>query len=107
MKMNQNQQEQQKIIPEQNNWRFRNIAIMYLDIVLRSLIAFLCIGVLFTIILVGYFHLSYVYVLLVVFITSVLLTPFLSKIKLGAKVFDGYVNFLEKYLHITFYEKIK
>jgi len=79
-----------------NDSRFRNISIVYLDILIRSLISFICIGIVFSIILIGYLHLSWVLVLPLVFIVSILVSPLLMKIKLGERVFDYYDNILKK-----------
>jgi phosphoglycerol transferase MdoB-like AlkP superfamily enzyme len=79
-----------------NDSRFRNISIVYLDILIRSLISFICIGIVFSIILIGYLHLSWVLVLPLVFIVSILVSPLLMKIKLGERVFDYYDGILKK-----------
>lgn len=90
------QQQQKEKIHQSDDSRFRSIAIMYLDITIRSLIAFLCIGFLLSLIFIGYFHLSWILVLPIIFVTTIIVSPFLSKIKLGEFVFDYYTNALKK-----------
>jgi membrane protein implicated in regulation of membrane protease activity len=67
-----------------------------MDILIRSLISFLAIGVVFSIILIGYLHISWIFVLPLVFFVSVIIAPFLSKIKLADKVMDYYEGLLKK-----------
>lgn len=78
------------------NPRFRGMLITYFDIVIRSLISFFCIGVLFSIFLIGFLHITWVIVLPLVFIASIIVAPFLSKIKLGEVVFSHYESWLKK-----------
>lgn len=95
---NQKQQQPQEIqeLNEEKTSRFRNVSIMYLDILIRSLISFFFIGILFSIFLIGFLHITWYIVLPLVFITSILVSPFLMKIKLGETVFLYYENFLKK-----------
>jgi hypothetical protein len=91
-----NQQEQIEKVQPLNNSRFRNLMIMYLDILIRSLISFFFVGTLFSIFLIGFLHITWIVVIPLVFLVSILISPFLSKIKLGEKVFDYYEGFLKK-----------
>jgi len=94
--MKQNPQEQIEKVQPLNNSKFRNMMVMYLDILIRSLISFFFVGILFSIFLIGFLHITWIVVLPLVFITSILISPFLSKIKLGEKVFDHYEFWLKK-----------
>jgi len=69
---------------------------MYLDIVIRSLISFVCIGLLFSIILIGYLHISWILVLPLTFFVAILVSPLLMKITLGEKILVYYENLLKK-----------
>ena len=79
----------------------RNWIVLYMDIVVRGLIAFLFVGVCLSFLLIGYFKMSFIYVLPIVFITSVLISPFLSKIRLGEFIISKYENFLNKLFEKT------
>jgi len=76
----------------------RNWIITYLDGVLRGLIVFAIVGVGFYIFLVGFLKMKPIFILPLAFIISILLSPFLSKIKLGERV----LNWYEGWLHKTF-----
>lgn len=76
--------------------RIRGLMVIYLDGVIRSLIAFLFIGVGSYIVFVGFFKINMILVLPIVFILSVMISPLLSRIKLGEKVIVGYENWLKK-----------
>jgi hypothetical protein len=67
-----------------------------LDNILRGLISFFFIGIGFYLLLVGYFKMKFIYILPIVFIVSILITPFLSRIKLGERVLSRYENWLQK-----------
>jgi len=88
-------QQEEKIQPL-NNSKFRGLAIMYLDILIRSMISFICIGILFSIVLIGYLHFSWILVLPLVFIVSIIVAPLLMKIKLGEIVFSHYESWIRK-----------
>jgi hypothetical protein len=89
-------EEQEKIEEVIRSSRFRNMMIVYFDILIRSLISFFAIGILLSILLIGVFHFEWWLVLPLVFICSIFVAPFLSKIKLGERVFDYYEQFLKK-----------
>lgn len=88
------QQEPNKEIQKSSN--FRLMSIMYLDIVIRSLISFVFVGFGLSILLMGILKLSWVIVLPIVFILSILIAPLLSKIKLGHILFDKYELWLQR-----------
>lgn len=95
MKQNQLPQPQEKTQLFGNS-KTRETMITYFDIVIRSLISFLGIGVLFSIFLIGFLHITWIIVLPLVFIVSIIVAPFLSKIKLGEKVINYYESILKK-----------
>lgn len=92
----QNPPQQQEKIQLLNNSKFKNMAIMYLDILIRSLISFFFIGILFSVFLIGFLHITWIVVLPLVFLTSILVSPLLAKIKLGEFVINYYENILKK-----------
>jgi hypothetical protein len=49
---------------------------------------------------VSYFKINALYILPVVFIASVLFSPFLSKIKIGEKIWVGYENWLKRVFNL-------
>lgn len=85
---------------ENNSNNMRNWIIFYTDLLIRGLLAFFVIGVGFYIVLVYYFKVKPLYILPVVFIVSVLVSPFLSKIKIGEKIWIGYENWLKKVFNL-------
>jgi hypothetical protein len=92
MKENQNEEKTQEL----NDFKYHNILVNYTDAVIRGLIAFFIIGILFWIIFVGYLHVPVIYMLIIAFLSSILISPFLNKIKLGAIVVSSYENWLQK-----------
>lgn len=74
--------------------KFRSYMVLYSDIVIRSLIAFVFSFLVFSIIGVGILHISFIIVLVVAFLFGVLITPFLSKISLGGKFINWYEGIL-------------
>lgn len=89
-----NLKQQKEQIQEPN--KFRQLMINYLDIVIRSLISFVGIGVILGIILIGYLKMNFIFAFIIIFILSIIIAPFLSKIKLGEVVFLKYENWLEE-----------
>jgi membrane protein implicated in regulation of membrane protease activity len=81
---------------EINNSNLREYVILYLDLVLRGLIAFAFIGIGFYLLLVVYLKVSIIWVLPMVFLASILVSPFLSRIKLGNFVLEKYEQLLNK-----------
>lgn len=89
--MNQNQQKEE--IQKLNN--FRNEIIKYTDIVIRSLIAFIFVGILGSIILIGLFHIKIWLLFPIMFFLSIIISPLLSKIRLGEQLFNKYDEWLK------------
>jgi hypothetical protein len=79
-----------------NDSRMRKMMVMYLDIIIRSLISFFCIGLVFSFVLIGYLHISWVFVLPLTFFVSILVSPFLSKLSIADKIIIYYENILKK-----------
>jgi dolichol kinase len=90
------QNQKPKESPQLNDFKFHNILVNYTDAVIRGLIAFFVVGILSWIIFVGYFHIPIVFMLVIAFISSILISPFLNKIKLGFIVVNKYENWLQK-----------
>jgi membrane protein implicated in regulation of membrane protease activity len=84
-----------------NNSKFRNYIILYTDMIIRGLIAFFVIGIGFYIFLVLYLKVKAIYVLFLVFLASILISPFLSRIKLGEKTLCWYEGLLTKFFSKT------
>jgi hypothetical protein len=63
---------------------------------LRGLISFAVIGIGLFVILTGFFHMKFYWVLPIAFFCSILISPLLSKIKLGERVFISYEHWLNK-----------
>jgi len=72
----------------------------YIDMTVRALLGFLIIGLGLTFLLKFFFHLDFIYILPIIIIVSILLSPFMNKvfnrIKVGKKINDRYMNFLNK-----------
>ena len=79
-----------------DNNNARNYIVTYLDGALRGLVSFLVIGIGLYILLVGIFKMSFVFVLPIIFILTILVSPFLSKIKLGEKLLNKYDAWLKR-----------
>jgi hypothetical protein len=78
----------------------RNYIITYLDGILRGLVSFLVIGIGLYILLVGIFKMSFIFVLPIIFIITIMVSPFLSKIKLGEKLINKYDTWLRKVFNL-------
>jgi membrane protein implicated in regulation of membrane protease activity len=76
--------------------------ILYLDMVLRGLISFFVVGIGLYFILIGYFKMTFVFLLPIAFIVSILISPFLMRIKLGEIVLTKYEGLLNKLLKKSF-----
>lgn len=94
--MTQNPKQQQEKIQQSNSPRFRNLIVMYLDILIRSLISFVCIGVVLSIFLIGFLHLSWIFVLPLSFFVAILVAPLFMKIQLADKILTYYESLLKK-----------
>jgi uncharacterized membrane protein len=93
-----NQELNNSLNAEKKPFDARRHIINYTDIVLRSLIAFLVIGMGGYMVLGGIFHLSPIFILPIIFLVSVLVSPFLSRFRIGEKVVTKYEAWLEKML---------
>lgn len=80
----------------EDEFKFRSHIVRYLDLVIQGLIAFLIIGLGLGLLLAGYFKMRYVFVLPIIFICSIIISPFLSRIKLGEFILTKYENLLHK-----------
>jgi hypothetical protein len=80
----------------QDEFKFRTHIIKYLNLVIQGLIAFAIVGIGLGLLLAGYFKMRYVFVLPIVFICSIIISPFLSRIKLGEKLLIKFEKSLSK-----------
>lgn len=80
----------------EEEFKFRTHIIKYLDLVIQGLIAFIIIGLGLGLLLAGYFKMRYVFVLPIIFICSIIISPFLSKIRLGESLLLKYEGLLHK-----------
>ena len=80
----------------EEEFKIRTHIINYLDMVLRGLISFLIIGIGLGILLIGYFKMKAIFVLPIIFICSIIITPFLSRIRLGEKLLCRFEKSLSK-----------
>jgi hypothetical protein len=74
----------------------KNILEMYVDLTVRGLIAFLTLGLFSYFVLIRWLNLKIYWTLPIIFVGSIFISPFLSKIKLGHRVQEKYDNFLRK-----------
>lgn len=80
----------------QKSDRFRDAIVNYVDIVIRGLIAFIFLGIILSIVLVGFFGLKPFLVLPIIFLLSVFSSPLLSKIRIGEALVRKYDNWLNR-----------
>lgn len=80
----------------QDSSKFRRMIVFYLDILVRSLIAFVFIGVGSFIFLVGLLKIKVIYVLPVTFLITIFISPLLSRIRVSEKLLNKYEFFLNK-----------
>lgn len=80
----------------EDEFKFREYIIKYLNLVIQGLIAFAIVGIGLGFLLVGYFKMKYIFVLPIVFICSIIISPFLSKIRLGEKLLYRFEKSLSK-----------
>jgi hypothetical protein len=78
--------------------KYRSVIVMYFDIVIRNIIAFVCIGVIFMLFFGFYLHMKSIWVFILAFLTSILVSPFLAKVRLGNFCLTKYENFIMKML---------
>lgn len=90
-----------KEIPIRSNKVFTNVRVLeiYIDLVARGLISFIVFGLFGYLLLIQVFHFSFYVTLPIIFLSSILSSPLLSKIKLGHKVQDKYDDFLKKVIY--------
>lgn len=75
--------------------KYRSWIVLYLDILIRSLMSFVIVGILLTIALLK-FHFPFLWILIIAFCISILISPLFMKIKLGDKFLTWYENFLHE-----------
>jgi hypothetical protein len=80
----------------QEEFKFRTYIIKYLNLVIQGLIAFAIVGIGLGFLLAGYFKMRYIFVLPIVFICSIIISPFLSRIKLGERLLVKFEKSLSK-----------
>lgn len=81
---------------------------MYIDLVVRGMISFIFIGVGGYLIFFYWLGFPIHFVFPLIFLASILISPQLSKIKLGGKIQNKYDDFLRKVIfHMNEYEKRK
>jgi len=83
----------------------RDYVIIYFDAVIRGLIAFVFVGIGLYLFLVAYLKTSAFLVLPIAFVFSILISPLLSRVKLGERTLVWYENLLEKLFSKTLGEK--
>lgn len=86
---------------KQNNFEDKTLNLKkhfanYIDGALRGLIAFLFIGIGLYIFLVGFLKINPLYVLPIVFLFSIFVSPYLSKIQIGEKIVNKYDAWLSE-----------
>lgn len=80
----------------EEEFKFREHIIKYLDLVIQGLIAFAIVGIGLGLLLAGYFKMRYMFVLPIIFIVSIIISPFLSRIKLGESLLIKFEKSLSK-----------
>lgn len=80
---------------EMRTSNIRKMIIIYTDMMIRGLLSFFVIGIGFYLILVVFFKMKFIYVLPLVFIATILISPFLSKIRIAEKMLDKYDEWLK------------
>ena len=80
----------------QDEFKIRTHIINYLDIIIRSLISFIVIGIGLGFFLIGYVKMKAIVVLPIIFICSIIISPFLSRIKFGERLLIKFEKFLSK-----------
>jgi hypothetical protein len=74
----------------------REVLVDYTDAITRGLLSFFLVGILLYILLIGYFHLSALWFLPIVFIVSIIISPLFQKIKVGERIFSQYEGWLNR-----------
>jgi len=86
--------------PDEKVFISSNLLANYIDITIRGLIAFLTLGMFSYLVLMRLFNLPIWIVLPIIFVASLFISPYLSKIQLGEKIQDKYDDFLRKVIKI-------
>ena len=79
-----------------------NLLALYIDLTIRGLIAFLTLGLFSYFILIRWLNVPIWLTLPIIFVLSIFMSPFLSRISFGQKIQNKYDNFLKGVI-----EKIK
>lgn len=93
-----NQPMQQEENQPQN--KYREVIIFYFDMLIRGLISFIVVGFLLTLILLQ-FHTPLLWILIIAFCISILISPLFMRIKLG----ERFLNWYESKLNQAFIKK--
>lgn len=80
----------------QDEFKFRTGIIKYLDLVIRGLISFVIVGIGIGFLLIGYFKMKTIFVLPIIFVCSIIISPFLSRIRLGERLLIKFEKSLSK-----------
>lgn len=94
--MKKNNQKQSENPNLSDKWE--RLLINYIDSITRGLISFFISFILVYFVLMGIFHLSFIWILPIIFLLSFALSPLLSKIKLGDKFVIWYIGKLKKFI---------
>lgn len=94
--MKKNNQKQSENLNLSDKWE--KLLVSYIDSITRGLISFFISFILVYFILMGIFHLSFIWILPIIFLLSFALSPLLSKIKLGDKFVVWYIEKLKKFI---------
>ena len=94
----QNKQDQELDSPffMEKNPTLRTHLVNYLDNIIRGLLSLIIVGIGLFILLTGFLKIKFIIVFPIIFIVSILISPLLSRIKLGEKVLSGYEKWLKK-----------
>lgn len=79
----------------QQESKFDRNLIMYMEILFRTLLIFAISGIIITPFLIYFLHIPLLWTFLIMFIVSVLITPYLSKITFGRKIAIWYIGKLK------------
>lgn len=90
-----NKQQLEKIAKLDN---FRKIIVSYIDLTIRSMIAFIVIGVLGSMIFIGWLKWKPIVFIPVIFFISILSAPLFSRIRFGEGIVKKYEDWLSKFL---------
>ena len=100
MKEKKNLKEQKKQNLNEKKILTSNFLAVYIDMVIRGLIAFTSIGLTSYFVLIKWLQVSYMWVIPIAFLLSLSISPLLMKIKVGEKVQDKYEDLLGKIIKV-------